>query len=388
MKIFGRAAGFSPGRWMTGVLGLLLLLSGCAGGSGSSGLIGAEGILVSRVIETQTCEEGAGLTYCPTDVPDALPSGEFISTPFDDETSLGCFATEEFARCAFVFSFAPEGFAESQGFAIALREVDSDDEWEIFDLNLAPLGDELDADLIETTVVVDVAEPDGTELQLAILSFSRPPSDLPWTSPTLAELGAEVVFLAPPLQAITELGDEDTAIDAARRGEICEDFGLVAFCPTDVTLPPGVLEPALGAQPFPSETRFAFDSRSPIPCLLEVGGSRCVAEIEFSVVGDIGSFFRVAARVPGDPDGRWRLGEEIADDWEIDLEEKRSFTARATVELFGVEIDGPLEVEIAFLVDPLDPLDLGLSIAYLNEAVPTYVFVPPVSILEVVGMSD
>ena len=112
MKIFGRAAGFSPGRWMTGVLGLLLLLSGCAGGSGSSGLIGAEGILVSRVIETQTCEEGAGLTYCPTDVPDALPSGEFISTPFDDETSLGCFATEEFARCAFVFSFAPEGFAE------------------------------------------------------------------------------------------------------------------------------------------------------------------------------------------------------------------------------------------------------------------------------------
>jgi hypothetical protein len=384
MNVFGHSAGVSLRRRVHGLCALVFLVAGCAGGTGSSGLIGAEGILVSRVIETQTCEEGAGLTYCPTDVPEALATGEFISTPFDDETSLGCFKADGVGICAFVFSFAPEGFAESQGFALALREADSDDEWEVFDLSEGPTGDELDADLIVTTVVVDVAEPDGTELQLAILSFPGPPTDLPWTTPTLAELGADVVFLAPPLPAITELGSEDVAIEAAREGDLCEDYGLVAFCPTDVTLPEGVLEPALGPQPFPSQTRFDFETRSPILCVLEVGGSRCVAEIDFSVTGDIGTFFRVAARAPGDPEARWRLGEEIADDWEVDLEEKRSFTARATVELFGVETDGVLEVEIAVLVDPLDPLDLGRSIDFLNEAVPTYVFVPPVSRLEII----
>ena len=364
------------------------LLVGCAGGigTGSSGLIGAEGVLVSQVIETGECQEFDGVDYCPSDAPTALPSGKYVSTPFDESSSVGCFRSDSgSALCVFVFSFSPQGFGAQEEFVIAVKEAGSEAPWELTSLR-DPADAELeDVDLIISSLVIDLADPGGEELQLAILAFPQPVEDLPSESETLASLGAEVVFLAPPVEAIPELPDEAAAIAEVRETQDCVGAGVANFCPTGVTFEAGVLGPLLGPPPIPSETRVDLVGDSPLPCVLEVGGSRCTAEIEFSVLGDLGFFYRVATRVAEAEEERpWRLGEEVAEPFEVDLEEARWFVATATVELFGVDPSEPLALELAFLVDPLPPGDLPLEVSALNETVPTYVFVAPETPIELI----
>ncbi len=373
--------------WRTLTIGIVLgLVSGCAGGTGtgSSGLIGTEGALVSRVVETGTCEQFDGVDYCPSDTPDALPSGKFVSTPFDEESSIGCFRSESgSALCVFVFTFEPQGFDASEEFVIGIRGADSDEPWDLFSLREPLTEEEEDAELIITSIVIDLADDSGEQIQLAILAFPEPVVDLPETSDTLAELGAETVFLAPPLDAIPELPDESAAIAEVRSTETCVTAGVVAMCPTDVTFAAGTLEPALGPPPFPSTTRMEVSSASPIVCLLETGGSRCTAEIDFSILGDIGIYYRLATRV-SDLGDAWRLGEEVEEPLEIDLDEVRPFTATATVELVGIDTTGPVEIDLAILVDALDPADLPSSLPSLNEAVPVYAFLPAPLLLEII----
>lgn len=368
------------------LLALLLALttSACAGGTGtgSSGLIGTEGALVARVVESGECEEFGGVDYCPADAPEALPSGKYISTPFDEQTSIGCFRSESgSALCVFVFSFEPQGFAANEEFVVALRDSDSEEPWDLFSLREPLTEEEEEADLIVTSIVIDLADEAGEQIQLGILAFPEPVDDLPLTTASLAELGAEAVFLAPPLDAIPELTDEDGAIAEARASQSCVTAGVVAFCPVDVTFEAGKLEPALGPPPFPATTRLELGVTSPVLCTLEVGGSRCTAEIEFTVLGEIGIYYRMATRV-GNSD--WRLGEEVEEPLEIDIEVPRPFTATATVELIGVDTSAPVEIDLAILVDPLDPIDLPSSLPTLNEAVPVYTFLPGPLLLDVV----
>ena len=376
-------------HWNRNVLVTLASLAfGCAGGTGtgSSGLISTEGVLVSRVIETGECEKFDGVDYCPADSPDALPSGKYISTPFDESSSVGCFKSESgSALCVFVFSFEPQGFDEQEEFVIGVREAGSDDPWELTSLR-DPADEELDdVDLIISVVVVDLADGAGDELQLAILAFDEPVVGLPAESETLAQLGAEVVFVAPPIEAIAELPDEEAAIDEVRATQDCVAAGVANFCPTGVTFEAGRLGPLLGPPPIPSATRVEFEVPSPLPCVLEVGNSRCTAEIEFSVVGDLGFYYRMASRVHGADDPQpWRLGEEVDEPAEFDVEEVRTFVATATVELTGIDTNKPIEIDLVVLVDPLDPLDLPREIQSLNEAVPAYVFLPGPLTIELV----
>lgn len=381
--MIGFGIGTGARRAVVGILALAWL-TGCAGGTGtgSSGLIGTEGALVARVVETGECEKFESVDYCPADKPNALPSGKFISTPFDDETSIGCFRSESgSALCVFVFSFEPQGFGADDEFVIAIRGLDTEEPWDLFSLREPLTEEEEDADLIVTSIVIDLADDTGEVIQLGILAFPEPVGDLPFTSETLAELGAEAVFLAPPLDAIPELTNEDAAIGEVRATEMCVTAGVVALCPTDVTFEPGVLEPALGPPPFPSLTRIAMETSAPVRCELELGGSRCTADIDFSVLGDIGIYYRLAARIG---DGEWRLGEEVEEPLEIDIDVPRPFTATATVELVGVDTSAPVEVDFAILVDALDPLDLPSSLPTLNEAVPNYAFLPGPLLLEIV----
>lgn len=370
------------------VIGFLTLATACAGGAGtgtgSSGLIGAEGVLVDRVIETGTCEAFEGVDYCPADAPDALPSGKFISTPFEDDASIGCFRSSSGAAlCLFVFSFEPQGFEDSQEFVIALRGAATEEPWELFSLSEPPMGDEEDADLIVSSIVVDLADDAGEEIQLAILAFESQAQSLPETVETLAELGAETVFLVPPLAAIPEVPDEEAALEQARGATACAVTGIVSFCPTDVTFPPGSLDPAVGPPPFPSTTRIDFTSPSPIPCRLSGDGTRCTAEVGFSVLGDVGFYYRPAARVRTATPRPWFLGFEVEEPLEIDLDVPRPFTTTATVDLTGLDREAPFEIDLVLLVDALDPADLADSVPTLHEAVPDYAFVPPPLLLEV-----
>lgn len=378
------SSGIRTSGWRALVAAWAVVIVGCAGGTGtgSSGLIGTEGALVSRVIETGTCEKFEGVDYCPADSPDALPSGKYVSTPFDDQTSIGCFRSESgSALCVFVFSFEPQGFGADEEFVIAIRGANTEEPWDLFSLREPLTEDEEDADLIITSIVIDLADETGEQIQLGILAFPEPVSNLPFTTETLAELGAEAVFLAPPLDAIPELPDEDGAIDEVRASQSCVTAGVVALCPTDVTFEAGMLEPALGPPPFPSTARIEMSTASPVRCELELGGSRCTAQVDFSVLGDIGIYYRVAARV-GDDD--WRLGEEVEEPLEFDLDVARPFTATATVELVGVDTSAPVEIDLAILVDALDPLDLPSEVSSLNEAVPVYAFLPDRLLLDIV----
>ena len=367
------------------LMALGIFASACAGGTGtgSSGLIGAEGVLVERVIETRTCEAFEGVDYCPADTPDALPSGKFISTPFDDDSSIGCFRSASgSALCVFVFSFEPRGFSQSEEFVIALRGASTDEPWELFSLSEPPTAEEEEFDLIVSSIVIDLADEAGEEIQLGILAFDGQVAELPETSETLAELGAEAVFLVPPVSAIPEVPDEETALATARDATACAVTGVVSFCPTGVTFEPGTLEPALGPPPFPSATRIDFDSSRPLACHLLADGSMCEVTIEFSVLGDIGFWYRPATRVRSQPDALWSLGFEVEEPDEIDLDVPRTFSTTATVDLTGVPDDEPLEIDLVLLVDALDPADLPEVIPTIHEAVPDYAFVAPVILLE------
>lgn len=359
------------------VLGLWFALSiGCAGGgtgTGSSGLIGAEGVLVSRVVETGTCEQFDGVDYCPADKPDALPSGKFISTPFDEESSIGCFRSESgTALCVFVFSFEPRGFEKEGEFVIAIRDFETDQPWELFSLREPLTEEEEDADLIITEIVIDLADESGEELQLAILAFPEAVVDLPETTETLAELGAEAVFLTPRLEAIPELPDEDSAIAEVRSSGTCVVAGVVKFCPTGVTFDEGTLEPAIGPPPLRADSRVEITTPTPARCQLQADGKGCLVDIDFSVLGDVGFYYRMAARVVGGQ-GVWELGEEVEEPPEFFVDEPRSFVAEAYVDLAGRSGEVH-EVDLAILVDALDPADLPDTVAQLNEAVPVYAF--------------
>ncbi len=375
------------GRLPSLALGLLAWMVGCVGGSGtgSSGLIGAEGILVARVIETQTCEEFEGVDYCPADAPDALPSGQFISTPFDDDSSVGCFQLEASdAVCVFVFSFEPSGFDQTQGFALAERLVGSDGPWDVFTIS-EPLeeGDE-DFDLITVSIVIPLEDESGGELQLALLAFEEAVPDLPEESRTLAELGAETIFLVPPLAALPEVPDEESALETARTSTQCATTGVVAFCPSGVTFEPALPQAPLGPPMFDSPARLDVPIPTPLPCTRAPDDPRfCISVVDMETLGDVAFYLQPASRVRGVPGAPWTPGEEVETPFEIDLEEVLEFQAQMVVDLEGVDTTQPVEIDLVILVDTLDPFLEFESLSDLHETIPTYVFVTAPVLLDI-----
>ncbi|MBM4269812.1 MAG: hypothetical protein FJ144_24960 [Deltaproteobacteria bacterium] len=194
LKTSRRARGAST--WAA--LATLAFVAGC-GGRGSTGLILPEGALLADVRETRTCVEANGTTYCATD--SEGPRGQHVGAPTPSPAEPCQLVPADGDRdCSgdeVDYMFRPSGFAEGAACALATRMEGGDAEW-IVSPPVALTGAEAAisffADLPSGFSSDDVIE-------AALLCFDQPPGEL--TSPVarLADLGPDVIFVAPLLPA-------------------------------------------------------------------------------------------------------------------------------------------------------------------------------------------
>lgn len=204
---------------LVSVLGLAVA---CGGGSGSTGLIDAEGVLIDHVRQTGTCAESkAGTAFCATNSPNATaPGGQrarvVAGTPSPQATptaiaSVGATPTpvatggESSPTPTGAPSAAPtptaspspeprtvqvvvEGFGPDAACAVAARAAGSDGAWRTGPLATVDEG----TDPITFTIPPDVAEPS----ELVLLCFA-PARALPAEIATLTETDPTVVFVLP-----------------------------------------------------------------------------------------------------------------------------------------------------------------------------------------------
>ena len=342
------------------LLGALSLGPGCAGpgGSGSSGLTG-EAFVVARALEERRCiVDDQGLDFCPTDESNVRVDDLEVLTPFFDGDIVACFEAGLGALlCEFVFSFEPENFAGQTSFLVAAREFETNEPWQI-----APEATFF-ADLIDPIACAPGSfvpeNPDQDRMQLAIVVFFRDVSGLPAQVDRLADLDADVVFVVPQLDAVlSELGDEDQAIDDTLASGECTDGGLARFCRTD-TFYAAEDDPQqeIGVPPFffDTEVGVGIDENDTIACIADGDGETCSFVLPFDVRGLDMFFFQIAARVVDEAgNGEWVIGLEVFDDG-TDADETRNFRTVAHVALpDGIDagdLGAQFEVQLAILPD-------------------------------------
>jgi hypothetical protein len=232
-------------RWI--VAGCLcVMLAGCGGGSGSTGLATSEDAVIDQVRRDGTCDEFDGTPYCATDSPDATPpGGQSVSivtaVPTAAPTSAPTPATtgtpaangsatpqaaptstpssgggptpappsatmpeptatpaEPTATLPLPTATPPDqgmvtavvdGFDAGAACATAARPAASDEEWRTATLvPVAGAG-------APTTFPLPTGVP--APLDLALLCFTDPPATLPPTLVTLADAAPTVVFVLP-----------------------------------------------------------------------------------------------------------------------------------------------------------------------------------------------
>lgn len=236
---------------LLGCLGLLL--AGCGGGSGSTGLITSEGALIDDVRNTGTCGEFDGAPYCatdspqatapggqsasvvsgtplPTDTPTVNPTPAFtataagatatagggvsptpVGTPGSGSSTPGNFptptvqptaspgpgktstpapvATTTPTPVAPTVTVAVEGFPSGAACATAARAAGSEDAWRT--AALVAVDDSGAA--VSYPLPAGVADP----IDLTLLCFDDPPAELPPVLATLADANPTVVFVLP-----------------------------------------------------------------------------------------------------------------------------------------------------------------------------------------------
>ena len=184
-----------------------LLLSGCLGGSGSSGFDIAplaEDAFILQALEEGRCVDAEGLTICPTDTPELmLPDVPGVPgsapPPVGLETSLGdgsvrC-AVDAVTpgQCSVVIELDATGLPEGAASVVAVRSVGPNGDW---DLGAAtPLGDGGFAAQL-------LAPADGVQLQVAILVYFQGDAAAPGRVATLSEAGADLAFVSPAVAIV------------------------------------------------------------------------------------------------------------------------------------------------------------------------------------------
>ncbi len=204
-------------------VGMVMLLAGCGGGSGSTGLITSEGALIDDVRDTGTCSDFDGAPYCATDSPDAVapggqsavvepsaaaptptpiataastatPAGGSTPTPVPSlaaptATAIPSASPTPSAGDPRTVTVAVQGFEAGAACAVAVRPAGSDDAWRTGALTTVdPAGAR-----VTFPVPSGVAEP----VETTLVCFADPPTELPATLTTLAAAEPTVVFVLP-----------------------------------------------------------------------------------------------------------------------------------------------------------------------------------------------
>lgn len=236
--------------WISWLLGCTLV-TGCAGGSGSSGFDispSTENAAIELAIDERRCVDFEGLLLCPAETagrpdstatptgtpsmtptptppsgtvpsptpdtpaqPSATPTPGVVAEPaveldFGQEGVARCSAAEPGPGCAVAVPFTPQGFDTISVFRVAIRTLDPETfaapaAWRIGE-EAAPTGG-VDAASFEAVVFAlpgDVAVDDAVLVQLAVLVFPGPPEFVPATVELLSESGAEYAFVTSPLR--------------------------------------------------------------------------------------------------------------------------------------------------------------------------------------------
>jgi hypothetical protein len=233
------------------IVGSLLLLLGCVGGSGSSGFDLAENGAIMEALDGDRCVENDGLTICPADgsEPTATPTEtgtaqaqptpaqETPTAPIDEtptpveqtgtptptgpsdnpspsasktftptptptptmsapvgmriDTSIspdrGVDCVLDGGSCSFELDFAPQGFPPDTGFQVAARLRDPDGEWLIFAVQDVSIHPTMPVFRAVVTLPLEGRGEEDLVAQVAVLVFATPPVS---GSPAVDNLGA------------------------------------------------------------------------------------------------------------------------------------------------------------------------------------------------------
>lgn len=232
---------------------LVLLLAGCAGGSGSSGfdIRALENERIEQALDEQRCVDVDGLQICPsaegameppasptpldgpptptpripespsptppdgTALPTTTPTPTASPTPpgaarvevvFESAEAIACLQPSPEASCQFHLSFSAPGFDPDTSFRVAVRNADPPGDWVIGD-DPSFLGNG-HAPAFSTNLQLDPGV-DGTAdfllVQFAVLVFDEVPFDLPASVQRLGETGARLAFVSEPIRARSEI---------------------------------------------------------------------------------------------------------------------------------------------------------------------------------------
>jgi hypothetical protein len=238
--------------WLVALF-LGMVLSACAGGSGSSGFDNfpsSENAAIDLAVSEQECVAFHGLSICPADTtgattplltptpaatttptalvanpqptaastalqtrgvtasptatPTATPPAHKPHQPAIDtginDGMIPCATVDTENSCVFVVPFAPDGFPASTVFRVAVRTVEPPSPWTIGS-DATPNGSP-SAPAFDAAVAINAAplQSDGTgRVQVAVLAFVKPPSNVPTTVANLGDSGADYAFVTAEL---------------------------------------------------------------------------------------------------------------------------------------------------------------------------------------------
>jgi hypothetical protein len=181
-------------------LTLVLLLSGCAGGSGSSGFDvspSAENEAINRALLSRECQPGAGLTICPANEDALHVPGQEATPPLQDTQVSTDTNPADFIRCAsggaalcsIAVQVSAAGLPEGAAFQLAGRGLEPLSPWRIAEPAAVAGGDPA---IFSGHVEIP---PSSVSFQVAVLVFVDGTGVAVGEINTLTETGATLGFV-------------------------------------------------------------------------------------------------------------------------------------------------------------------------------------------------